>query len=65
MGRNWYELTGVNFDRRQQERSWSRSCVKWINLKVRNGDISRRKYASIAKSAIFSQEVFVRKVMEK
>ena len=35
------------------------------NLKVRNDDISRRKYASIAKlSAIFSQEVFVWKVME-
>ena len=42
------------------KRSWSYSCVKKINLKVRNNDISRRKYASIAKlSAFFSQEVFV------
>ena len=62
-GMNWQVFTLTDDSRK---RSWSWSCVKWINLKVRNDDISRRKYASIVKlSAIFSQEVFVRKVMEK
>ena len=62
-GMNWQVFTLTDDSRK---RSWSWSCVKWINLKVRNDDISRRKYASIAKlSAIVSQEVFVWKVMEK
>ena len=50
-GKNWQVFTLTDDSRK---RSWSWSCVKWINLKVRNDDISRRKYASIAKlSAIF------------
>ena len=62
-GMNWQVFTLTDDSRK---RSWSWSCVKWIHLKERNDDISRRKYASIAKlSAFFSQEVFVRKVMEK
>ena len=51
-GMNWQVFTLTDYGRK---RSWSWSCVKWINLKVRNDDIGRRKYASIAKlSAIFS-----------
>ena len=49
-GMNWQVFTLTDYSRK---RSWSWSCVKWINLKVRNDDISRRKYASIAKLSAF------------
>ena len=38
-GMNWQVFTLTDDSRK---RSWSWSCVKWINLKVRNDDISRR-----------------------
>ena len=55
MDGNWYELTGVNLTDDIRKMSWSWSCIKWINLKVRHDDIIRRKYALIAMlSAFFS-----------
>ena len=56
-GMNWQVFTLTDDSRK---RSWSWSCLKWINLKVRNDDISRRKYAIDCRVVSnYSQEVFV------
>ena len=48
MGRNWYELTGVYLNKRQQENELFTVMRKMNKFESKNDDISRRKYALIA-----------------
>ena len=66
MSCNWYELTGVYFDRRQQEKELAMVMCKMDKFEGKKWWHKQKKVCIDCKVVSnFSQEVFVRKVMEK